>query len=79
MSGREHFLTRHPRLTSGDICTGGRFNDGCGDGPAKEAYQIWTNYGCRWSWDPITVCVGGGCARASVCVCGAHDTPWLNS
>ena len=39
----------------GDICTGGRFNEGCGDGPVKEAYQIWTDGGCRWSWDPITV------------------------
>ena len=33
----------------GDICTGGRFNEGCGDGPVKEAYQIWTDGGCRWS------------------------------
>ena len=41
----------------GDIYTGGRFNgnNGCGQGPVKEAYQIWTNDGSRSSWDPITV------------------------
>ena len=35
--------------------TGGRFNNGCGQGPVKEAYQTWTNYGTRPSWDPICV------------------------
>ena len=38
-----------PRLT------GGRFNTGCGAGPVKDAYQIWTNHGSRPSWDPILV------------------------
>jgi hypothetical protein len=44
-------------LNGGDVYTGSRFNgeDGCGAGPVKEAYQIWTNYGSRPSWDPITV------------------------
>ena len=58
LSSFSSFITSSSQVYSGeggDICTGGRFNDGCGDGPAKEAYQIWTNYGCRWSWDPITV------------------------
>lgn len=44
-------------LNGGDVYTGSRFNgeDGCGAGPTKEAYQIWTNYGSRPSWDPILV------------------------
>merc|ERR1712013_55731 len=42
-------------LNGGDVLTGGRFNDGCGQGPVKEAYQTWTNYGTRPSWDPICV------------------------
>ena len=35
--------------------TGSRFQDGCGQGPVKEAYQTWTNYGSRPSWDLISV------------------------
>ncbi|GMH88937.1 hypothetical protein TrST_g3681 [Triparma strigata] len=42
-------------LNGADIYTGSRFNDGCGSGPVKAAYQKWTNYGSRPSWDPITV------------------------
>ncbi len=42
-------------LNGGNVYTGGRYNNGCGQGPVKEAYQIWTNYGSRPSWDPITV------------------------
>ena len=44
-------------LNGGDVYTGSRFNgdDGCGAGPVKEAYQIWTDYGSRPSWDPILV------------------------
>ena len=42
-------------LNGGNILTGGRYNNGCGQGPVKEAYQIWTNDGSRSSWDPITV------------------------
>ena len=36
-------------LNGGDIYTGSRFNgdDGCGAGPVKEAYQIYTDYGSR--------------------------------
>ena len=39
----------------GDIYTGSRFNDGCGAGPVKDAYQRYTNYGSRPSWDLIVV------------------------
>jgi hypothetical protein len=41
----------------GSVCTGGRFNSGCGEkiNPVKEGYQILTHHGCRPSWDPITV------------------------
>ena len=41
----------------GNIYAGSRFNGdgGCGQGPVKQAYQVWTNYGSRPSWDPITV------------------------
>ena len=42
-------------LNGEDIYTGSRFNEGCGDGPVKEAYQIWTDHGSRPSWDPIMV------------------------
>ena len=42
-------------LNGGDVNTGSRFNDGCGAGPAKEAYQIWTNFGSRPSWDLIAM------------------------
>ena len=39
----------------GDVLTGSRFHDGdgCGAGPAKFAYETWTNYGSRPSWDLI--------------------------
>ena len=38
-----------------DVLTGSRFHDGdgCGAGPAKFAYETWTNYGSRPSWDLI--------------------------
>eukprot|EP01084_Bolivina_argentea_P099401 178688_1 len=42
-------------LNGGNVYTGGRFNAGCGQGPVKEAYQIYTNDGSRPSWDPICV------------------------
>jgi hypothetical protein len=44
-------------LNGGDVCTGGRFNQGCGEerNPVKEGYQILTHNSCRPSWDPITV------------------------
>ena len=42
-------------LNGEDETTGSRFNDGCGSGPIKEAYQIWTNYGSRPSWDLMAV------------------------
>ena len=42
-------------LNGGNILTAGRFNAGCGQGPVKAAYQRWTHYGTRPSWDPIAV------------------------
>jgi len=42
-------------LNGGDIYTGQRFNDGCGEGPVKDAYQKYTNNGSRPSWDLIAV------------------------
>ena len=65
----------------GDICTGGRFNDGCGDGPVKQAYQIWTNYGCRWSWDPITVylAVMGDTSLYSSTVAGTNTVDYYGN
>ena len=42
-------------LNGGDVYTGSRFNDGCGDGPVKQAYQTYTNHGSRPSWDLIAV------------------------
>jgi len=42
-------------LNGGDVNTGGRFNDGCGHGPVKAAYQAWTGHGSRPSWDLIAV------------------------
>jgi len=48
-----HTIKQTYSLNGGSIYTGGRFNSGCGDGPVKESYQIWTNYGSRPSWDLI--------------------------
>jgi len=42
-------------LNGGDVKTGSRFNDGCGQGPIKSAYQTWTSHGSRPSWDLIAV------------------------
>eukprot|EP00602_Paraphysomonas_sp_CaronLab_P000530 CAMPEP_0185021796 /NCGR_PEP_ID=MMETSP1103-20130426/4504_1 /TAXON_ID=36769 /ORGANISM="Paraphysomonas bandaiensis, Strain Caron Lab Isolate" /LENGTH=419 /DNA_ID=CAMNT_0027553539 /DNA_START=34 /DNA_END=1293 /DNA_ORIENTATION=- len=42
-------------LNGENILTGSRFQEGCGSGPVKEAYQLWTNYGSRPSWDLISV------------------------
>ena len=45
-------------LNGGDVLTGSRFTadaDGCGAGPVKDSYQIYTNYGSRPSWDLIAV------------------------
>ena len=42
-------------LNGGDIYTGSRFNDGCGNGPVKDAYQKYTNHGSRPSWDLIAI------------------------
>ncbi|KAL1504359.1 hypothetical protein AB1Y20_010765 [Prymnesium parvum] len=61
--GAAMYVTRHlPRsvrqiytLNGGEVLTGGRFNDGCGMGPVKDAYQIWTGGGSRPSWDLIAV------------------------
>ena len=34
-------------LNGGGVLTGGRYNVGCGLGPVKDAYQIWTGRGTR--------------------------------
>lgn len=42
-------------LNGGDVLSGGRFSSGCGLGPVKDAYQIWTGGNSRPSWDLISV------------------------
>ena len=40
-----------------NVWAGSRFNGqrGCGQGPVKQAYQIYTNNDARCSWDPLAV------------------------
>ena len=70
-------------LNGGDILTGGRFNgnDGCGQGPVKEAYQIYTNYGSRPSWDLICVylAVMGDTSLYSNLVAGTNNVNYYGS
>eukprot|EP00466_Bigelowiella_natans_P001910 jgi/Bigna1/140676/aug1.57_g15384 len=48
-------IVQYFTLNGEDERTGSRFQDGCGKGPVKDAYQIYTNYGTRPSWDLIAV------------------------
>ena len=50
-----HGVMQTYSLNGGNVLCGSRFQAGCGQGPVKDAYQIWTNRGSRPSWDLITV------------------------
>lgn len=52
-----HSIKQVFSLNGGEVLTGGRFNTGCGLGPVKDAYQIWTGGNSRPSWDLIAVYV----------------------
>eukprot|EP01083_Nonionella_stella_P095305 267503_1 len=70
-------------LNGPNILTGSRFNgkDGCGQGPVKEAYQIYTNHGSRPSWDLICVylAVMGDASLYSSVIAGTNSVDYYGN